>query len=70
MELLIEQCEHNQSEEPCEECAPKIETEENFDISDYDYNKRLWFQYFLCRNQRVEKNIGLLTDVFYVDFQK
>ncbi|MGX6445054.1 hypothetical protein ACWM35_17720 [Neobacillus sp. K501] len=43
MELLIKQCEHNHSEEPCEECTPNIETEENFDILEYDYNKRLWF---------------------------
>jgi hypothetical protein len=43
MDLLIEQCEHNQSEEPCEVCSPKIETEESYEISEYDYNKRLWF---------------------------
>jgi hypothetical protein len=43
MELLLEQCEHNQSGEPCEECTPKKESEENFDIYEYDYNKRLWF---------------------------
>lgn len=43
MELLIEQCEHNQSEEPCEECIPKTEGEEIFDIPEYDYHKRLWF---------------------------
>jgi hypothetical protein len=43
MELLIEQCEYNQSEEPCEECIPKKEREEDFEISEYDYHKRLWF---------------------------
>ncbi|WP_256218539.1 hypothetical protein [Bacillus sp. MUM 116] len=43
MELLLELREHNQSEEPCEEGTPNKEKEENFDISDYDYNKRLWF---------------------------
>jgi hypothetical protein len=43
MELLFNQCEHNQSEEPCEECTPKKEREEDFDISEYDYHKRLWF---------------------------
>jgi hypothetical protein len=43
MELLLEQCEHNQTEEPCEECTPKKEGEETYDISEYDYNKRLWF---------------------------
>lgn len=41
MELLLKQCEPNQSEEPCEENTPKIE--ENDDIYEYDYNKRLWF---------------------------
>ncbi|WP_269082999.1 hypothetical protein [Sporosarcina globispora] len=43
MELLMEQCEHGQHEEPCEECAPNKKGEENFDTSDYDYHKRLWF---------------------------
>jgi hypothetical protein len=43
MELLFEQCEHNQSEEPCKECTPKKESEENIEISEYDYHKRLWF---------------------------
>jgi hypothetical protein len=43
MELLFEQCKHNQSEEPCEECTPKKEIEENLETSEYDYNKRLWF---------------------------
>lgn len=43
MELLIEQCEHTQTEEPCEKCTPKKETEENSNIYEYDYNKRLWF---------------------------
>ncbi len=43
MELLIEQCEHNQTEEPCEDCAPNKEGEQTYDISEYDYNKRLWF---------------------------
>lgn len=44
MELLFEQCEHNESEEPCKECTPNIEEgEENFNISDYDYYKRIWF---------------------------
>jgi hypothetical protein len=43
MELLLEQCEHNQSDEPCEECTPKKEKEDTFEISDYDYSKRLWF---------------------------
>ena len=42
MELLIQQCEHNQSEEPCETCTPKKEVEEK-DSLEYDYNKRLWF---------------------------
>ncbi|MGM0877805.1 MAG: hypothetical protein ACQEWV_24475 [Bacillota bacterium] len=32
MELLFEQCEHNQSEEPCEECIPKKEREEDFEL--------------------------------------
>ncbi|WP_285858065.1 hypothetical protein [Neobacillus cucumis] len=40
--VLFEQCKHNQLEELCEECTPK-KNEENFDISEYDYNKRLWF---------------------------
>lgn len=43
MEQLMKQSDHNQTEETCEESTPKIETEENFDISDYDYHKRLWF---------------------------
>jgi DNA polymerase III gamma/tau subunit len=43
MELLLEQCEHNKSEEPCEECAPKIEKDENMDLYEYDYYKRIWF---------------------------
>ncbi|WP_258309212.1 hypothetical protein [Cytobacillus oceanisediminis] len=43
MELLMEQVDHDQSEEPCEEWTPKTEGEENFDTSDYDYHKRLWF---------------------------
>lgn len=43
MEYLVEQCEHNQTEEPCEECTPNKDREENFDISEYDYHKRLWF---------------------------
>ena len=43
MEFLFKQCEHNQSEEPCEECTPKKEIKENSDIYEYDYNKRLWF---------------------------
>jgi hypothetical protein len=42
MELLIQQCEHNQSEEPCEKSTPKKEVEEK-DSLEYDYNKRLWF---------------------------
>ncbi|MBM7653371.1 DNA polymerase III gamma/tau subunit [Neobacillus cucumis] len=43
MELLIKQCDHNQSEEPCEKCTPKIEREETIDILEYDYYKRIWF---------------------------
>ncbi|WP_285292003.1 hypothetical protein [Bacillus sp. ISL-18] len=43
MELLIEQCDHNQAEEPCEKCTPNIDREESIEISDYDYHKRLWF---------------------------
>lgn len=43
MELLFEQCKHNQSEEPCEECTPKKEGEESTDITEYDYHLRLWF---------------------------
>lgn len=43
MELLFEQCEHNKSEEPCEECAPKKESDENMDLYEYDYYKRIWF---------------------------
>ncbi|MCM3569269.1 hypothetical protein [Neobacillus mesonae] len=45
MESILEQCEHTQSDELCEECTPKkdIEIEENYDIYEYDYNKRLWF---------------------------
>lgn len=43
MELLFEQCEHNKSEEPCEECAPKTENDENMDLYEYDYYKRIWF---------------------------
>jgi hypothetical protein len=43
MELLFEQCKHNQSEEPCDECSPKKEEEEKIDISEYDYHLRLWF---------------------------
>ncbi|MDQ6595846.1 MULTISPECIES: hypothetical protein [Bacillaceae] len=43
MELLFELRVYNQSEEPCEENIPNKEIEENFDIPDYDYNKRLWF---------------------------
>ena len=43
MELLIKQCEHNQSEEPCEECAPNNDHDENLDLYEYDYNKRIWF---------------------------
>ncbi|MDQ0200051.1 hypothetical protein [Neobacillus ginsengisoli] len=43
MDLLLEQCEHNHAEEPCEECAPKKEREEDFDIFEYDYQKRIWF---------------------------
>jgi hypothetical protein len=42
MELLLEQCEHNKSEEPCEECAPKKD-DENMDLYEYDYYKRIWF---------------------------
>jgi hypothetical protein len=43
MELLFEQYNLNQSEEPCEESTPKKEIEENLEPSEYDYNKRLWF---------------------------
>ncbi|MEH7309354.1 hypothetical protein [Neobacillus drentensis] len=43
MELLLEQCKHNQLEEPCEECNPKKEEQDKADISEYDYNLRLWF---------------------------
>lgn len=43
MKHLLEQCEHNHSEEPCEECVPKKETEETYDLHEYDYYKRLWF---------------------------
>lgn len=43
MELLFEQCKHNQSEEPCDECTPKKDGEESTDISEYDYHLRLWF---------------------------
>ncbi|WP_256989066.1 hypothetical protein [Bacillus sp. EB106-08-02-XG196] len=43
MELLLTQCEHNQSEEPCEECAPNKESDDNMDLYEYDYNKRIWF---------------------------
>ncbi|MEH7111305.1 hypothetical protein V7124_02870 [Neobacillus niacini] len=43
MELLLSQCEHNQSEEPSEECAPNKENDENLDLYEYDYNKRIWF---------------------------
>jgi hypothetical protein len=44
MELLFEQCEHNKSEEPCEECAPKKDNDnENMDLYEYDYYKRIWF---------------------------
>ncbi|WP_281368240.1 hypothetical protein [Neobacillus endophyticus] len=43
MEFFLEQCKHNDSEEPCEECAPNENGEEIMDIPDYDYNKRLWF---------------------------
>lgn len=42
MEKLLEQCEHNETEKPCEECAPKKDNED-YDIYEYDYNKRLWF---------------------------
>lgn len=42
MELLFEQCKHNQAEEPCKECSPK-EEEEKIDIPEYDYHLRLWF---------------------------
>ncbi|SDM36256.1 hypothetical protein [Bacillus sp. OK048] len=42
MELLIKQCEHNQSEEPCEECAPNND-HDDLDLYEYDYNKRIWF---------------------------
>lgn len=41
MEHLLEQCEHNQTDEACEECTPKVERED--DIFEYDYNKRIWF---------------------------
>jgi hypothetical protein len=43
MELLLSQCEYNQSEEPSEECAPNKENDENLDLYEYDYNKRIWF---------------------------
>jgi hypothetical protein len=43
MELLIEQSNHNGTQESCEEHTPKKEMEENLDIYEYDYNKRLWF---------------------------
>lgn len=43
MEILFEQCNDDQSEEASEKCTPKKGKEENFDISEYDYNKRLWF---------------------------
>ncbi|WP_269085672.1 hypothetical protein [Neobacillus mesonae] len=43
MELLFEQCEHNDQDKPCEVCAPKTVEEENVDPYEYDYNKRLWF---------------------------
>ncbi|MBS4212944.1 MULTISPECIES: hypothetical protein [Neobacillus] len=42
MELLMELLANNPSEEPCEENSPAIE-EESYDVSDYDYNKRIWF---------------------------
>lgn len=42
MELLMELLVNNPSEEPCEDNSPAIE-EENYDVSDYDYNKRIWF---------------------------
>ncbi|MCH6268217.1 hypothetical protein KHB02_022050 [Bacillus sp. FJAT-50051] len=42
MELLMELLVNNPSEEPCEENSPAID-EENYDVSDYDYNKRIWF---------------------------
>jgi hypothetical protein len=43
MELLIELREDNKPEEPSEECTPKPAEEENVDLYEYDYNKRLWF---------------------------
>jgi phosphohistidine phosphatase SixA len=43
MELIFEQCDHNKQEEPCEECAPNKESEDNMDLYEYDYNKRIWF---------------------------
>jgi hypothetical protein len=43
MELLLEQCEHTKSEEPCEECTPKKDREDKEDFAEYDYHKRLWF---------------------------
>ena len=43
MELLLKQCEHNQTEEPCEECAPNKDSDDNMDLYEYDYNKRIWF---------------------------
>ena len=43
MEILFEHCNDDQSEEASEKCISKIEKEENFDLSEYDYNKRLWF---------------------------
>ncbi|WHY03085.1 hypothetical protein [Neobacillus sp. DY30] len=43
MELLLEQCEHNKTEKPCEECAPTKDNDENIDLYEYDYYKRIWF---------------------------
>jgi hypothetical protein len=43
MELLIKQYDYKQTEESSEECTPNTDREENLDVSEYDYNKRLWF---------------------------
>ncbi len=43
MELMFKQLMLNLSEEPCEENTPKEDRDENNDIPEYDYNKRLWF---------------------------